>query len=129
MEIRSKIFLCAFIPGCAIASTSIAEPVDVSINNELSNCIEIVQSNVSQEKEIPILNIQFKKKQSISECGCKSMLSTYSAGIKFDGHESFSISGNFVFPKTNELKLPVATSQSMVGGNSVNIRFSCAASD
>ena len=121
----NRVYLCLLMTGFSNA----AEPMDVYIKNELSNCIEITDSKVLHEKGIPLLNIRFKKKLSISECGCKSMLSTYTAHIKLDGYESSSMPGNPIFSNKDVVNFPIATGELIVGDSSLSVRISCAAPD
>lgn len=101
----------------------------VSIDNQLSNCIKIEQTEIVYQDEVPMLNASYKQLQTTSECGCKSKILTYSSLLEMDGYNSDLMKAQFTFEDKKQLSIPVATSKKMIGDYDVLIKFTCSISN
>lgn len=122
---KFNVFICLIVSGCAQATPHL----NVDVDNQLSNCIKIEEMEIVTDNELPMLKVHYQKKSAISACGCKSAISTYSSTLQMDGYDSFLMSGQFIFDSENKFKLPIATSQKIIGDYRVAVSFSCAKPD
>ena len=118
--LRHSLLLCMFVSGCY------ASQPETAITNNLSNCIEIKNSVISLKDSIPVLKIQYKEIKRTSECGCKSMISTYKSHAILNGHSSLLIGGQVLLTGKQNVEIPIATDKRLIGQAKVNLTLSCA---
>jgi hypothetical protein len=124
-ELKYSVLLLFVISACSQA----APDTKITIDNELSNCIKIEQTEVIYKGELPMLKASYQQLQSTSECGCKSKISAYSSQLEMDGYNSQLMTAKFIFAEDKLLNIPIATSKQMIGNFSVLVKFSCAIPD
>lgn len=100
----------------------------VTINNNLSECIQIDNAGVIYNGDIPLLKISHKQTQAISECGCKSVISEYTSQLVMDGYNSQLLTAKFSFGPS-QFQIPIAANKKMIGDYGVLISFNCSAPD
>ncbi len=123
-ELRYSLIFLFVISACSQATSN----TNVTINNNLSNCIEIDNTNVVYKDGMPMLEVSYQKIKSTAECGCKSALSEYSSQLKMDGYNSPLLTAKLIFDE-RKLEIPLATSKKMIGDFNVLVSFSCALPD
>lgn len=101
---------------------------EVTINNTLSNCIQIDDTRVVYSGDIPLLEISHQQIKMTSECGCKSAISEYTSELVMDGYNSKLLTAKFSFGD-GASKIPLAASQKMIDDYGVLVSFNCSAPD
>lgn len=114
-----------FTSNCAYAD----KKAEIIIENSLESCISVKQLKPIFEKNIPFVKVHYEMKKSVSDCGCKSALLSYSTKVILDGYESSLLSGKFILPKNGTFELPIATSKKLISNNKIKIRLSCSFPD
>lgn len=109
-----------------ITSTCAAASSMIPIDNALDKCQQITGQSVDIAP-IPSIKLDFKTLASTAECGCKSMLNSYSVAIKLDGYSRRVLSGSFKFPNQSPITLPLAAQTELIKGHSLYITLGCEA--
>lgn len=117
-------FFC-LITACSFSTYS----TEINFDNNLSSCIEIEDAEVIYDNTFPTLKASINRLKPTSECGCKSLVSSYSSFIEASDYKSHLMSGKFVFSENNSLSLPVATDKGLINDNKLLITLSCALPD
>ncbi|MBL4798111.1 MAG: DUF2195 family protein [Oleispira sp.] len=116
------LFLVISIYAQAVSKT------EVTINNALSDCIQIDETKVIYSGDIPLLEISHQNIKKTSECGCKSAVSEYTSELVMDGYNSKLLTAKFSF-EGSPFQIPLAASQKMIGNYGVLVSFNCSAPD
>lgn len=124
IRVKYSLLLLSLIPVYSQAITS----KDIVIENKLSNCIKIEAAEVFYVGGMPILKVSNQVIKPSSECGCRSLISQYSSNLVMDGFQSRLLTAKLIFEGENS-KLPLATSNNMIGDYGILIKFSCALAD
>ncbi|TMO44723.1 DUF2195 family protein [Pseudoalteromonas ruthenica] len=95
------------------------------IRNNLSECITFSNYEVTYLDNIPMIKLHYQIMSSISECGCKSELSQYSSQLNIDGNRINLLTAKLVF-KSEDITLPLATSNKLIDSYNLLVKFSCA---
>lgn len=104
-----------------------AEAIALKLDNHLAACITINQPTMYSAEGILFAKIAYVQKDSVGACGCKSLLSHYTAyGGKKERHE-FLMDGNFVFREAGTMNLPLTMNPLLVVEKSIILTISCAA--
>jgi len=123
-ELKYSVLMLIALSACTQATTN----TKITINNALSNCIKIDETKVVYSGEIPLLEISHQNIKKTSECGCKSAISQYTSELVMDGYNSKLLTAKFSFGDGTS-KIPLATSQKMIGNYGVLVSFNCSAPD
>ncbi len=123
-ELRYSLLLVFIISACSQATAS----TKITINNKLSDCIQVNSTEVDYQAGIPMLEISHQKLKPISECGCRSVISEYTSELEMDGYTSSLLTAKLIF-EANKFKIPLATSKKIIGDYSVLVNFSCSMPD
>lgn len=123
-ELRFSLLFVFIISACSQATAS----TKITINNKLSDCIKINNTEVDYPGGIPMLEISHQKLKPISECGCKSVISEYTSELEMDGYTSPLLTAKLIF-KAHKFKVPLATSKKIIGDYGVSVNFSCSMPD
>jgi hypothetical protein len=94
------------------------------IDNALDKCQQITGQSIHLAP-IPSIKLDFKTLASTAECGCKSMLNSYSVAIKLDGYSRRVLSGSFKFPNQSPITLPLAAQPGLIKGQNLQITLGC----
>jgi len=108
-----------------VSCVSIADSAKVRIKNTLSQCIEIKSAVIEKQGTLLIAKLMFQPLASTAECGCKSKLNSFSVFIDDNNSMQPLMQGQFIVPVGNELYLPTAAQQQILGNNNVLISISC----
>lgn len=100
----------------------------VTINNNLSECIQIDNAGVIYSGDIPLLEVSHQQIKMTSECGCKSAISEYTSELVMDGYNSKLLTAKFSF-EDSPFQIPLAASQKMIANYGVLVSFNCSAPD
>ena len=122
--LRFSVFLFFLISGCSQA----ASKIEVTIENNLSSCIKLDDTEVVYNAGIPMLEISYQQLKAISQCGCKSAISQYSSQLEMEGYNSSLLTAKLIF-EADKFNIPLATSESIIGDYNVLLSFSCAMPD
>lgn len=122
---KYRLLIFLWLLGCAHTQS----PVEITVENPLINCIDIKKSSVVLQKSFPVAEINYKKINMISECGCKSKILSFKSHLQMGDYDSFLISGNFVLQNEDQIGLPIATSREIIGSNPIKISLYCAPPD
>ena len=103
---------------------------EINFDNNLSNCIEIENAEINYDNTFPTLKASINELKPTYECGCKSLISSYSSFIDRSEYKSHLMTGKFVFLEgSNSLSLPVATTKELINNNKLLISLNCALPD
>ena len=124
LKVKRAFALLLITSVCTAAPPTTPKPSTIQIENALDKCLQITGQTVDITL-IPTLKLDFKTLASTAECGCKSMLNSYSVAIKLDGYSRRVISGSFEFPNQSPLTLPLAAQPELIKGQSLHITLGC----
>ena len=120
-----KYSLFFLITACSFSTFS----TEINFDNNLSNCIKIEKAEIIYDNTFPTLKASINELKPTSECGCRSLVSSYSSFVETSDYKSHLMTGKFVFLEGNSLSLPVATTQRLINNNKLLITLSCALPD
>lgn len=123
--LKPKCIVIFLISTCSFTTSG----TEINFENSLSNCFEIKEAEVSYEHIFPTLKASINELKPTSECGCRSLVSSYSSFVETSDYKSHLMTGKFVFLEGNSLSLPVATTQGLINNNKLLITLSCALPD
>ena len=118
---RLSILSVLFLTACYAQAS---KPV-VEIDNNLSDCIKIEKNEITNFSNIISMKLDYSILKPTAECGCKSMISSYSSFIYIDKHQSGLISGKLVFD-SRSIDIPLALNAKLIDKNTVHVSISCA---
>jgi len=121
-KLKFGVFLYSSLSVCAEAVTH----TKVTINNNLSKCIQIDNTEVVYSGDIPLLKISHEKIKTTYECGCKSSISEYTSQLMMDGYNSQLLTGKFFWGLADS-QIPIAGHKNMIGDYGVLVSFNCSA--
>ncbi|HMW73489.1 MAG TPA: DUF2195 family protein, partial [Cellvibrionaceae bacterium] len=102
LKFNCALALLLIASACTASPPATPKPGTIKIDNALDKCQQITGQAVDIAS-IPTLKLDFKTLASTAECGCKSMLNSYSVAIKLDGYSRRVLSGSFKFPNQSPL--------------------------
>ncbi len=126
LKFKGAFALLLITSACTAAPPTTPKPGAIQIENALDKCQQITGQAV-ELAPIPTLKLDFKTLASTAECGCKSMLNSYSVAIKLDGYSRRVLYGSFKFPQESPLTLPLAAQAELINGESLQITLGCEA--
>lgn len=119
-------FVCtALIASASLAYESQADPV--IFQNELSGCLTIKMTKMSTDSNIVFANVAIILQKSISECGCKSALATYTSSVSRDGAQQTLQQGLLGLKSGGDKTLVLATEPALVASKQIKVGLACAA--
>ena len=110
------------------ASSDAALHTKVTIDNNLTNCIRIANTNIIYSGDIPFLDISHEQIKTLSACGCKSAITEYKSYLLMDGYDSQLLVAKFSFG-SNYSQIPIASHKKMIGDYGVLVSFNCSIPD
>ena len=126
LKFKGAFALLLITSASTAAPATTTKPGTIHIENALDKCQQITGQAVDITS-IPTLKLDFKTHASTADCGCKSMLNSYSVVIKLDSYERRVLSGSFKFPNQSPLTLPLAAQPELIKGQSLHITLGCEA--
>ncbi|HMU65506.1 MAG TPA: DUF2195 family protein [Cellvibrionaceae bacterium] len=126
IKIKCALALLLITSASTAAPPTTTKPGTIHIDNALDKCQQITGQAIDIAS-IPTLKLDFKTLASTAECGCKSMLNSYSVAIKLDGYSRRVLSGSFKFPNQSPLTLPLAAQPELIKGQSLQVSLGCEA--
>lgn len=122
---KYKFIFVFLVSSCAVANDSDS----ININNQLSSCITVTNTAVSENSEIPVLSFDLKVDKPISECGCKSALGAYTVYTIYGDYKSYILGGKIGFIASSHKLLPLSAEKRLINKKKLAIELSCAQPD
>lgn len=126
LKFKYALALLLITGACTAAPQATPAPGMIQFDNALDKCQQITGQSLDMAT-IPSIKLDFKTLASTAECGCKSLLNSYSVAIKLDGYSRRVLSGSFKFPKESPITLPLAAQPELLKGQSLEIIIACEA--
>ena len=118
--------LLLLVTSCALAE----DPRKVNIENHLFKCVKLTKTERIVDSGAPFLNIEYSLISSTGDCGCKSAVNSFNSYAVVDDTQTHLLGGKFIFLETNNIKLPIAAQDQVIGNDAkIKLVFSCAQPD
>ncbi|MCW8935341.1 MAG: DUF2195 family protein [Gammaproteobacteria bacterium] len=122
--LKNKLYLTFMMGLSGIFSTSCNASDNVILDNSLKNCIDIKSITVTDSDNLLLLKTQWKIKDNIGTCGCKSAAFSYSVYI--DGNDKLMSFGIMSSLNKSSSSFVLSSDNSIYKTSKYNISINCA---
>jgi hypothetical protein len=107
-----------------VSSCAVAGNVDnINLNNQLSACTSLANTEISKEGEIPIFSFDLEVHKPIAECGCKSALGSYAVYTSSEEYKSYIIGGKIGFVASSRKYVPLSAEKNLIQKRELIVEF------
>lgn len=114
--------------GCASAQppmgTSSQPPVKYRLENNLQGCIEVDEASFTWLNGLPVVELRYHEAKPSAECGCKSLLSAYTAYSDAD-NPTFLVGGTLKLLGGGKRTLPLSVDTEWLANRAVRVSLGC----
>jgi len=121
--LKNKLYLIFMMAFTGIFSTPCNASDNVILDNSLKQCIEIENITVIDSDNLLLLKTQWKIKDNIGACGCKSAAFSYSVYI--DGNDKLMSFGIMSSLNKSSSSFVLSSDNSIYKTSKYNVSISC----